>query len=73
MIDVTGHYICPIKCMDINKLEKTISKLDKQKRCKLSPSDQRNQVKKMTAFNIIVKYMLHLGYIASFLVFKNQV
>lgn len=66
MIDVTQCYISPIKCMDINELEETISKLEKQKKHKLSLSDQRNQIKKTTVFNIIVKYMLHLGYIASF-------
>ena len=52
--------------MDIHELEKTTSKLEKQKKHKLSLSDQRNQIKKTTVFNIIVKYMLHLGYIASF-------
>ena len=52
----------PIKWTDINELEKTISKLEQQEKHKLSLSDQRNQIKKkMTVFNIIVKYMLHVG------------
>ena len=62
MIDVTQCYTRPIKWTDINELEKTISKLEQQEKHKLSLSDQRNQIKKkMTVFNIIVKYMLHLG------------
>ena len=62
MIDVTQCYTRPIKWTDINELEKTISKLEQQEKHKLSLSDQRNQIKKkMTVFNIIVKYMLHVG------------
>lgn len=46
MIDVAQCYMCPIKWIDINELEKKISKLEQQEKHKLSLSDQRNQILK---------------------------
>lgn len=63
--DRCHRVLCPIKCMDTNELEKTISTLEKQIK-NLSLSDQENQVKETTVLNTYVRYMFHFGCRATF-------
>lgn len=51
--DRCHRVLCPIKRMDTNELEKTISTLEKQTK-NLSLSDQENQVKEITVLNTFV-------------------
>lgn len=68
MIDVKECYICPMKCIDTNELEKKSSN-------KKNKTKQKNQtfpfiffnqgkpVMETTVLNVTVKQMLHKGYI----------